>query len=197
MSNPNHLFWSVCSNLRQKITLLLACRGCTRREASSDSVGKLFTSSGRWTRGGSLSLENHWRPIALKSSIGGAELRKNYFFDKVSYLLGKISAQRLISSAFDVGKKLLFVGVPKGRSSCEALVDDNSEQVPVQHLCVSPSPKHFRSQIGSTSAERVGKSCLLAETKVCEACVTLVVNNDVARFEISIDDLCSVESFDS
>ena len=92
---------------------------------------------------------------------------------------------------------LILVWVVKGRDTNNHLVDQDSKRPPVQCFVVSRPDDHLRGQVLWRTAEGVGLLTILlhdlGQAKVSQHDVTIVVQQNVLRLEITVDDVALVE----
>ena len=121
----------------------------------------------------------------------------DYLLDEFLNLFWEIRSQRFVSTALYVWEQLLFVGVPEWRLACQALVNQHTQQVPINHFGMTSAPKHLRSQISCTSTKWMRHSCFFRKSEICQAGISIPVKNDITWFQVSVNDFSLVKSFQS
>ena len=112
---------------------------------------------------------------------------------EAQYLLMKIT--RKLNLAFE---DLLVNGhgviVVEGVDTSEHLVGEDAKRPPVDGLAVTLVEKYFRGQVLRCTAKRISaRLTVLSEPEVRQLEVTFLINEDVLRLQVSVDDVKRVQ----
>ena len=93
----------------------------------------------------------------------------------------------------------MSIGIVKGDTAREQLIDDRAKDVKVDGLRVPGLLDHFGGQVCEGPAKRVrvlALHVLFRQTEVCEYRMAFLVQDYVFRLEVSVYDILIVDFFD-
>ena len=106
------------------------------------------------------------------------------------------SVRNLKWTLLNVLKQLALGGIEIGRNADKHLIDQDTQQVPVNAARVARAPEHLRGKVGDRSTERLRDvlraNSSLRQAEISEHRVAVSVKYDVVRLQISEDDILLV-----
>jgi len=75
-------------------------------------------------------------------------------------------------------------------------ISEDTERPPISSFIISSTLKNFRSKILWRSAEGFGSLSIsynFSHSEICETDITILIHEDILKFEISIDEVLGVK----